>query len=134
ELRARVGSEVQRFERERRAATDRQVVEELRRALRRLRGRLPQYDLPPVLGGGGGSAGADGQGAPAPLEVEEVPAVELELFPAGELATVTIAPDPVEVAPGHEHRARAIARDADGHVIRRGVTYRWSIAGAGFSV
>ena len=57
-----------------------------------------------------------------------------ELFPAGELAKVTIAPDPVEVPPGHEHRARAIARDADGRVIRRGVTYRWSIAGAGFSV
>src|SRR5438132_7477116 len=92
ELRPLVESEVQRFERERRAATDRQVVEELRRALRGLRGRLPQYDLPPVLRGGGG-AGADGQGAPGPLEVEEGPAVELELFPAGELATVTIAPD-----------------------------------------
>ncbi len=47
---------------------------------------------------------------------------------------VSIAPDPVEVAPGHEHRARAEARDDDGRLIRHGVTYRWSMEGAGFSV
>jgi len=40
---------------------------------------------------------------------------------------VSIAPDPVEVAPGHEHRARAEARDEDGRQIRHGVAYRWTI-------
>ncbi len=134
ELRPPVESELQRLERERRAAADRQVVEELRRALRGLRGRLPQYDLPPVLGARGG-LGSDGRGAPEPLDLEEAaPGGELELFPAGALATVSISPDPVEVAPGHEHRARAEARDGDGRLIRHGATYRWSIEGAGFSV
>jgi len=135
ELRPLVENELRRLERERRVASDKQVVEELRRALRGLRGRLPQYDLPPVLGGGGGE-GADGRGAPEPVELpeEEAPVAELELFPAGDLVTVSIAPDPVEVAPGHEHRARAEARDAEGRLIRRGLSYRWSLEGAGFSV
>ena len=135
ELQPLVENELRRLERERRAASDRQVVEELRRALRGLRGRLPQYDLPPVLGAGGGD-GADGRGAPEPGELpeEEASLAELELFPAGDLATVSIAPDPVEVAPGHEHRARAEARDAEGRLLRRGLTYRWSLEGTGFSV
>ena len=47
---------------------------------------------------------------------------------------MSVAPDPVEVAPGHEHRARAEARDAEGRLIRRGLTYRWSLEGTGFSV
>jgi len=132
-LRPLVENELRRLDRERRAAADRQVVEELRRALRGLRGRLPQYDLPPVLGAGGGDV-ADGRGAPEPLDPEEGAPVELELFPAGDLATVSIAPDPVEVAPGHEHRARAEARDGEGRLLRQGVTYRWSMDGAGFSV
>jgi hypothetical protein len=135
ELRPLVENELRRLERERRSAADRQVVEELRRALRGLRGRLPQYDLPPVLGAGGGGEDADGGGAPAPAEMEEAAGGgELELFPAGDLATVSIAPDPVEVAPGHEHRARAEARDVEGRLIRRGLGYRWSLEGAGFSV
>jgi hypothetical protein len=133
DLRPPVENELRRLDRERRAAADRQVVEELRRALRGLRGRLPQYDLPPVLGGGGG-ARADGRGAPEPFDPEEAAPAELELFPAGDLAAVTITPDPVEVAPGHEHRARAEARDGDGRLIRHGVTYRWTMKGAGFSV
>jgi len=135
ELQPLVENELRRLERERRAASDRQVVEELRRALRGLRGRLPQYDLPPVLGAGGGDR-ADGRGAPEPVELpeEEASVAELELFPAGDLATVSIAPDPVEVAPGHEHRARAEARDAEGRLLRRGLTYRWSLEGTGFSV
>ena len=133
DLRPLVENELRRLERERRAAADRQVVDELRRALRGLHGRLPQYDLPPVVGGRGGD-GSDGRGAPEPIELEEATPAELELFPAGDLATVSIAPDPVEVAPGHEHRARAEARDGEGRLIRRGVTYRWSMEGAGFSV
>src|SRR5437870_5152137 len=133
ELQPLVENELRRLERARRAAADRQVVEELRKALRGLRGRLPQYDLPPVLGARGGD-GSDGRGAPEPLDVEDAASGQPELFPAGALATVSITPDPVEVAPGHEHRARAEARDGDGRLIRRGLTYRWSLEGTGFSV
>lgn len=130
-----VEGELRRLERERRAAADRQVVEELRRALRGLRARLPQYDLPDVRGGQGGGGGEEGvRGAPAEGEAGVVPMAQPELFPAGPLAAVRIVPDPIEVVPGHEHRARAEARDADGRVIREGVSHRWSIEGAGFAV
>jgi hypothetical protein len=57
-----------------------------------------------------------------------------ELFPVGPLASVRIVPDPVEIAPGHEHRARAEAFDSEGRRIRSGISYRWSVEGAGFSV
>jgi hypothetical protein len=133
ELRPLVEAELRRLEHERRAATNRQVVEELRRALRGLRGRLPQYDLPPVLGASGG-AEADDRGRPEVSDLDEGPMAQPELFPVGPLATVRIVPDPVEVAPGHEHRARAEALDSEGRPIRRGVSYRWSVEGAGFSV
>lgn len=138
ELRPLVEAELRRLEHERGAATNRQVVEDLRRALRGLRGRLPQYDLPPVLGARGG-AEADDRGRPEVPELDEsesdeVPMAQPELFPVGPLATVRIVPDPVEVAPGHEHRARAYALDGEGRPIRRGVSYRWSVEGAGFSV
>ena len=132
ELRPLVEEELRRLERERRAATDRQVVEDLRRALRGLRTRLPQYDLPPALGAGG-SADPDAGGGPVP-EAEDVPMVQPTLFPAGPLAAVRISPDPVEVAPGHEHRVRAAALDNDGRLIRHGVSFRWSLDGTGFSV
>ncbi|HEU4382100.1 MAG TPA: ATP-binding protein [Anaeromyxobacteraceae bacterium] len=134
-LRPLVEAELQRLERERRAASDRQVVEDLRRALRGLRSRLPQYDLPPVLGGrGDGEGGAEAPGAAAPGEAELAPMAQPELFPAGPLAAARIVPDPVEVAPGHEHRARAEALDAEGRRIRHGVAFRWSVEGAGFAV
>ena len=53
---------------------------------------------------------------------------------AGALEAVSIAPDPIEVAPGHEHRARAVARDGEGRSIREGLSFEWSIEGTGFSV
>jgi hypothetical protein len=94
---------------------------------------MPQYDLPSVLGGSGDGE-ADAGGAPEPSEEEMVPMAQPELFPAGPLTAVRIVPDPVEVAPGHERRARAQALDADGRFIRQGVSYRWSIEGTGFQV
>jgi Histidine kinase-, DNA gyrase B-, and HSP90-like ATPase len=130
-----VNGELKRLERERRAAADRQVVWDLRRALRGLRTRLPQYDLPDVRGGTGDGDGEEGgRGAPAEGEPDLAPLAQPELFPAGPLATVRIVPDPIEVAPGHEHRARAEARDAEGRLIREGAGHRWSIEGAGFAV
>jgi hypothetical protein len=134
-LAAVVVQELRRLERERRAAADRQVVEELRRALRGLRTRLPQYDLPDVRGGGGAGDG-DAAGARAPAEegADLAPMAHPELFPAGPLASVRVVPDPIELAPGHEHRARAEARDGDGRVIREGLSHRWSAEGAGLAV
>ena len=44
-------AELKRLERERGAATSRQVVQDLRRALKGLRDRLPQYELPAVANG-----------------------------------------------------------------------------------
>jgi hypothetical protein len=134
ELRPLIEEELRRVEHERRAAANRQVVGDLRRALRGLRNRLPQYDLPPVLGAGGGTESSDQRGQPEASEPGDVPMAQPELFPAGPLAAVRIVPDPVEIAPGHEHRARAEAFDSEGRPIRRGVNYRWSIEGAGFSV
>jgi hypothetical protein len=136
ELGRAVETELRRLERERRAAADRQVVEDLRRALRGLRTRLPQYDLPAVRGAGGEAEGgedaprgaAPGLAAEAGLE----PMAQPELFRPGPLATARIAPDPVEVAPGHEHRVRADARDRDGRVIREGLAFRWAVEGTGF--
>ena len=132
-----VEAELRRLERERRAAADRQVVEDLRRALRGLRSRLPQYDLPPVLGGRGEADGAEGSGARAAADASEAdvaPMAQPELFPAGPLASARIVPDPVEVAPGREHRVRAEALDGEGRRIRRGVAFRWTVEGTGFSV
>jgi hypothetical protein len=139
ELRPIVEAELRRLDQERRAITNRQVVEDLRRALRGLRGRMPQYDFPSVLGGGGGSDASE-PGVPGAPEIPEVsamedaPASQPELFPEGPLGSVRIVPDPLEVSPGREHRARAEAFDGDGRRLRRGVSYRWSIEGPGFFV
>jgi hypothetical protein len=131
-----VAEELRRLERERRAAADRQVVGELRRALRGLRTRLPQYDLPDVRGGAGPNGGGEGAGAGARAEgeVDRLPVAHPELFPPGPLATVRVIPDPVEVAPGHEHRARAEARDSEGRAIREGMIHRWTVEGPGLAV
>jgi hypothetical protein len=52
--------QLDRLERERRAAADRHVVDELRKALRGLREKLPLLDLPAVAGGGPDAASARG--------------------------------------------------------------------------
>ncbi len=134
-LRPLVEAELRRLERQRRADADRQVVEDLRRALRGLRARMPQYDLPAVLGGRGEEGpGRRGAAEPAEADADVASIAQPELFPGGPLAAARIVPDPVEVAPGHERRARAEAIDADGRRIREGVSYRWSLEGAGFAV
>ena len=139
ELQPLVEAELKRLERERRAAADRQVVGELRKALRGLRTRLPQYDLPAVADGRGDGAGAEGGVAGAaeasdPDGTDEAPLAQPLLFPPGPLATVRIAPDPVEVVPGRERRVRAQALDAGERPIKEGIGYRWTVEGAGFAV
>jgi hypothetical protein len=137
ELRPLVEAELGRLERERRAAADRQVVDELRKALRGLRTRMPQYDLPTVAGGRGDGVEGGGAGAAEAGERDaagEAPLAQPQLFPPGPLAAVRVVPDPVEVVPGRERRVRAQAMDAEGRALREGVAYRWGVEGTGFAV
>ena len=131
-LEAKVVFELERLERERRHAVDRDVVRDLRRALRGLPRRLPQYDLPPVQAPAGDIA-ENGAGPGGPLDGEppagDRPEHEpLPLFPPGPLATVRIVPELIRVPPGSERRVTARAEDADGRRID-GARFSWHIEG-----
>lgn len=135
-LAAKVESELARFDVERRAAVNRDVVRELRRALRGFQRRLPRYDLPSVAGpegeplqagdgAGPGIASEDSAAEPA----SEPPAVgDLPLFPVGPMVSVAIVPTTVRVAPGAERGVRAVARDADGRTVAD-PELSWTLAG-----
>ncbi len=127
-----VEAELARFDHERKAAVDRDVVRELRRALRGFQRRLPRYELPRVGASVGERERAAEPGA-IPLEPakdegpSEPPAADSMLrFPAGSLAEVAIVPSIVRVAPGAERGVRAVARDADGRPIAE-ATFAWSV-------
>ena len=140
-----VDAELARFERERQATTSRQLLTELRRALRGLRARLPQYELPkvedvrppsdgttPVAGAGAVPAGLPLPGGleigqpGEPADIEPVPGEEPTLFPPGPLASVRIVPAEIAIAPGRERRVQAIAVDRDGRRVRGEVALTWS--------
>jgi hypothetical protein len=123
--------ELARLDHERKAAVDRDVVRELRRALRGFERRLPRYELPRV----GASVGERDQAAEpgsVPLDPSdhgpgEPPAADsMPLFPLGPLAEVAIVPSIVRVAPGAERKVRAVARDADGRPIAE-ATFAWNV-------
>jgi hypothetical protein len=138
-----VEAELVRFDRERQATTSRQMLTELRRALRGLRARLPQYELPkveervpqattPARGSGavpeGLSVAADGDSADGDqdAEVEPVCVEEPSLFPPGPLASLRIVPSEIVVSPGRERRVHAIPLDRDGRRVRGEVVFSWS--------
>jgi hypothetical protein len=104
-------TELGRLDRERRAAADRNVVNDLRKALRGLRERLPHFELPGVEPGSEAETRAGGQGAalpaPADTEAQEAAGPQVELFAAGPLAAVSIAPAIIEVVAGGERRVQA---------------------------
>ncbi len=131
---------------QRHAASERQLMLELRRALRGLRERLPHLELPAGRGGRGG-AGNDrvadplGTGTAIPLDPSgspsdaDAPAVAPEgdaaegsppdepevpptLLPPGPANHVRIAPEPIRLWPGGSRRARAIVTDLHGQQIR----------------
>ncbi len=132
-----VEAELKRLARERQSAVDRQVVAQLKKALRGLDRRLPQLELPPVTDGASVPPELDGAPvAPDGPEDDDRPAPlpPLELFPPGPLHAVRIVPASVTVAPGAERRIRAEATDADGRAIRAGVTFRWSVDRADFEL
>jgi hypothetical protein len=134
--------ELARLDRERQATTSRQLLQELRRALRGLRARLPQYELPRVddpsatdvaAGNGAGVApiglpvtdceAPDDEAGAAPPEPEETPS----LFPPGPLATVRISPADIVVQAGRERRVHAVALDGEGRRVRGEVAFAWSV-------
>ncbi len=140
ELGPLVEAQLQRFERERREEMDRNVLRELRRALRGLGRRLPHYDLPPVAD----SDASNGRASPGePLSDSTGAALDEpsdseppSLFPPGPLAQVEIVPARVTVEPGGERRVRALATDALGTRVKD-MELVWGVedpAGAGIAV
>ena len=145
-----VEGELRRLDQERQATTSRQLLGELRRALRGLRTRLPQYELPKVepapteMGAAAvtAPAGAPPEGlALAVDESERAPGGSAErggdtdqdptdegpsLFPPGPLSQVRILPAVITVQAGRERRVQAIAVDSDGRRVPGDVTFSWS--------
>jgi hypothetical protein len=140
-----IEAELSRLDRERQATTSRQLLAELRRALRGLRARLPQYELPKIEAPEAVSAGAapfDGAGATPeglplttsgddvdrsePDASEPVEEDEASLFPPGPLAFVRVVPAEIAVPPGRERRVQAVPVDRDGRRAAGVVSFAWS--------
>jgi hypothetical protein len=129
-----VMAELARLDDERQAARDRDIVRELRRALRGFQRRLPQYSLPEVAERASVPGPLPG-GAPLsdPEPRSQEGAHELHLFPIGALERVRIVPSRVRVTAGSERRARAVATDAENRPIADAV-FAWEavdVAGMG---
>jgi hypothetical protein len=132
---------------QRQAASERQLVIELRRALRGLRERIPHVGMPaqlPGRGGAGSDRAADPLGAPldagpsspkpdgGSAELEPADENEIEsdlppqvpnLLPPGPAHHVRIAPDPIRIWPGGKRRVRAIVFDIHGQQIAAQTTW-----------
>ena len=136
-LAALVSAELARLDSERRAAADRDVVRDLRRALRGFQRRLPHYALPEVAGATGATeAGPAGDEGPAPgaalpdARPREPPgATELHLFPPGPLARVSVVPGEAQIFAGGERRLKAVATDESDRPVPV-AAYAWSVDGA----
>jgi hypothetical protein len=141
-------AELRRLERERGAATSRQVVQDLKKALKGLRSRLPQYELPSVDApdakteadpAGVTPAGTEVDGEPGAVapgkdagkdEAEPPePDAPLSLFPPGPLAAIRLTPPELRLAPGRERRIRATGLDGDGRKVGGDVAFTWRIEG-----
>jgi hypothetical protein len=130
-------AELERLEAQRRAAIDRDVVRELSRALRGLRRKLPQYDLPAVPGSERGVERRDESNGRAltPPPGDDANATgpqtdeTLDLFQPGAIASLQIVPGEIVVAPGSERRVHAVARDANSQRIRD-ASFVWRINGS----
>jgi hypothetical protein len=133
---------------QRHAMSERQLLGELRRALRGLRDRLPHLGLPAGMTGRGGPGrdrgddplrddppggagtvaapepgpGDDDSAAPEP-EPDEVTDLPPTLLPPGPASHVRVSPDPIRIWPGGAKRVRAIVTDLHGQTIRATVTW-----------
>ncbi|MBL0214653.1 MAG: ATP-binding protein [Myxococcales bacterium] len=131
---------------QRHAASERQLLGELRRALRGLRDRLPHLELPAGLTGRGG-AGRDSpdplglvapspttEPTPGPAKPGDAPndaaddgpdeALPPTLLPPGPANHVALTPDPIRLWPGGARRVRATVTDIHAQQIR--ATTTWS--------
>jgi hypothetical protein len=144
-----VEGELGRLERERQATTSRQLLTELRRALRGLRARLPQYELPKVEEGtsstGTTPAVAVTGTLPEGLALTDADSVskgeagepepeQPSLFPPGPLAQVRISPREIVVQAGRERRVEAVTTDRDGRRVADEVSLTWSSENESVSV
>lgn len=137
-----IEAELARLERERQATTSRQLLHELRRALRGLRARLPQYELPRVddpSEPGESGTGAAPAGLPLVDAAEErteppEPVETPSLFPPGPLTTVRIQPAEIALQAGRERRVQAIALDGEGRRVRGEIGYQWSVDNDAFTL
>jgi hypothetical protein len=116
ELAPLVSAELDRMDRERGAAANRQVMNDLRRAFRGLRNRLPQYELPAVEGEGEAAASRTS----GILPLGESPGADPAEDPPGE------GGDDGET--GRERRVRAVATDDAGRALGAApdLTFAWS--------
>ena len=143
-LEAAITRELDQLDQRRRADADRHLVEELRKAMRGLRERMPHYDLPAVDHGdetrepaakGAELAKVEPENALQP-QANEQPTEQgqPQLFPPGPLASVTIKPPTIEILLGGERRVTAYAYDADGRRITHDVEFTWSIEDDAFEM
>jgi hypothetical protein len=147
-----VEAELARLDRERQATTSRQLLTELRRALRGLRARLPQYELPkveesapasegttPLAGSGAAPRGLallpdQETGNEAEAQAGTVGGEEPSLFPPGPLVTVRLIPSEIAVSAGRERRVQAVPLDRDGRRVHGEVSFTWSSDNAAITV
>jgi hypothetical protein len=129
-----VSVELDRLEREERTAAERDVVKDLRRALKGFQQRLPQYDLPSVREESRVGSAEEG-GARLPTEPPEPGgAAIVDLFPPGPVATARIEPARLPISPGSERRLRAIGLDAEGRSVTGHAEFLWWTEGADFTL
>ncbi len=133
-----VEQQLAKLEAERTEAAERNVVRDLRKALKGLRKRLPQYDVPFIdaerAAPAGGVAPGPGAALPEPSAPTAGEAPVVELFPPGPLASVRIEPAVITVVPGAEHRVRGVAEDAHSRPLSDGLTWTWSLKAPGLTV
>lgn len=140
-----VQAALDRLERQREEAADKDLVRSLQRAFRDFYRQQPRYAMLPVqpddrgegageedAEAGAGEAVAEGtgpgaEGEDATSRTTEPP--QSDLLPPGPLDTVRIRPAAVRVECGGSRRLRARALDVRGRRIEEGVAYEWSLAG-----
>lgn len=135
---------------ERSLTSERQLVNDLRRALRGLRARLPHLELPSTLAGRGGAGehgaadpladSAPGPGALVPDDDDRAGAAPGDdaattvaapadeplpprLLPPGPAHHVRLSPDPVRLWPGGARGVRALVHDVHGQRIDAALTW-----------
>lgn len=143
-LAPRVLAELARLTEARSVVSERQLLVELRRALRGLRDRVPHLDLTGAAQARAGAGttsdpalGADGSpvtprdpqngdtrppSPEPPLEPDDVPPPTL--LPPGPVATIVVSPDPIRLWPGGARRVRAIVTDVHGQRISAPLRWR----------